>query len=362
MTEKVKPPTAPASAPVDPGADEQALGDGVEAIRAGLRKAGGVLGTAATAIIGGLGYVRLHEVFPVPEGKPGTSWAAAAGAILAIVGAAALAGRFFAAQRRVLLTAEIPGPKRGPRASRRRSARRALARGVEDWKERRKRGFSKDELIRVRKVLDDHALDEVARDLHSLELRALRLERIGRHEPGEVGERLSAEAERLNDVVCIALTRASASVIEHRAHRVVKGFATKCFFAAAATGIVLLWGAADYSKGQRDLIDLRKKCAEAVKSGAATACDPVVSSRQLEAGAATRKKEADAKAAAKRTAGAKRERDLLALEARMPNGAVKGIASSKRCAELVTGRLGSQLEAVRIASVQACVDAAMKRR
>lgn len=42
-----------------------------------------------------------------------------------------------------------------------------------------------------------------------------------------------------------------------------------------------LFGLADWSKGQRELISLRKACAEATTAGAANACDPVTPSDQL---------------------------------------------------------------------------------
>jgi hypothetical protein len=46
--------------------------------------------------------------------------------------------------------------------------------------------------------------------------------------------------------------------------------------AVTALGAAVLWGVADYSKGQRDLISLQADCAKAEAAGAIGACDVLV--------------------------------------------------------------------------------------
>jgi hypothetical protein len=326
-----KAPTAPVSAPVDPGADEEALALGIEAIRENLRKAGTVLGSAATAVLGGLGWATLHNLFPAPAGKEGLYLLAAVAAALAAGGAAVLAFRFFVGQKRVLLTARIPS-----------------------FDERGKYGFGKEDLEIIERVFDAHASDESATDLHTLEMRALRLERVARAKGETADGAIAKEAERLHDVVRIALARAAAGVVEHRAQDAVAGSTTKWALACAVVGIGLLWGAADYSQGQRDLIDLRKKCAEAVKVGASTACDPVVSEDKQSKEAQAKKQEAAKKALQRRNTKAAQATELTKLESELGSAGAATLALAQRCAEVVGIRLAGQPEAVRVAAVKAC--------
>src|SRR5437867_9033636 len=100
------PPKATASGAVSPTADATQLGEGMKEVRSLLQRTGALLGAAATAVLAGLGYARLHEIFPVPA-NAGHSWRLAiAFFVAAVLGSAWLAGRFLAAQRRILLNSD----------------------------------------------------------------------------------------------------------------------------------------------------------------------------------------------------------------------------------------------------------------
>jgi hypothetical protein len=316
---------ARASAPVDPGASVEELTTGLAATRDHLRKTGAALGTVGTVVIGGLGYARLHELFPVPEDADWLYAVAVIGATAAVLGATLLAGRFFGAQRRILLSSRLP----------------------ENQKDRWRHGLRKTEVEIADEVFSDHAREEGAESLLALDMRALRLERISRNaNDAATRSRIAEEARRLSGVVRIGLVRGVASVLEYRAQQAFKGWVTKAALLSTVTGVALLWGAADFSKGQRDLIDLRAKCAAAEKKGASTACEPVVATSDDDAAQAARdeaaRKQAEVVEAARRGLDRTKRDSLTAAEA---------------CNTVVESRLSDAAEAVRAAAVAACIRA-----
>jgi hypothetical protein len=323
---------ATGAAPVDPGLDVDGLRAGIDGVREHLRRFGAAFGGVATAVLGGLGYATIHELFPAPAGSEWLYWLAAAAAVAAVGGAVVLVGRFFAGQRRILLTTRLTSKY-----------------------QHRQFALSKREAVAALAVLQDHANEEGAKDLEALEWRALRLERIARSVDPDEAAALEDEAIRLHDVVRVALVRAVAAVAERRAQNAFSGTATKLAVAFAAAGVIVLWGAADYSKGQRDLIELREKCAKAVKEGAVTACEPVVAEAEREMIQA--KLDADKAQAqrAERRAAAQALRNLTAADRAVGATGRAAVRRARSCATIVARRLKGQPETVQAEAITACV-------
>jgi len=78
---------APSTAAADPGLDVAALAEGMTSVRSQLQTIGTTFGAAVTAVLAGLGYTQLNELFPLPGGKGWVAWIAVAGAVLARFGA-----------------------------------------------------------------------------------------------------------------------------------------------------------------------------------------------------------------------------------------------------------------------------------
>jgi hypothetical protein len=263
------------------GASTQ-IAAGMEQIRTLLRRMGAALGAAATAVLAGLGWTQVHEVFPLPEGRWWLWIPALFAGLSAFGGAAWLAARFFAAQRRIVIASDE-------------SAGEKFEGDERD---------ARDALFRL------HSLEEAAPSVYAMELRAYRLQRIARELASEDPRKtkLETEAKRLLDLVELALSEAALWILEIRSKRAFKGVGTGIALGLTVVGIVVLFGIADYAQGQRELIDLRAKCQEAVSKGAVDACDPVRSSTNKQtakqkADAAKKKAEQELKAATETLTG-----------------------------------------------------------
>ena len=269
------PPKAPAPAGVDRMADVKRLRSEMSKIRDYLRGYGTALAALATTVLTGLTWATLHVIFPVPAGQP---WVAPG--VIAFAGAAGLGSvwlvtRFFAAQRRVLYTPSEVGHPEREAAHEAHDVRQILLTAT-----RPRSGLKPREAQAVRRILDEHAAEQQAASFRALEMRSLRLARIARRPaPDAAGKKLAlaaqTESDRITEVMEVAGARATLSLLEDRASNVVGGGRSYLALGMAATGIVGLFLLADYSKGERDLIALRKACAEAVEAGAENACDPV---------------------------------------------------------------------------------------
>lgn len=266
-----------ASGPAAPGVDRaaglQQLRDGMEEIRKSLRSYGSAVAALATAVLSGLGYTTLHSLFPVPAGNSWITPVAVIFCAFAVTGSLWLVGKFFAAQRRIVFAPSRLSP--APDTSQDRLASRLLT----TVRARRRSGLSSSERTIVESVLREHANEESAASARALELRALRLARLARRlEPGysdAVGP-VQREADRLDSALAMATLRASLSVLERRSHQVFSGQGgVRVALLAAAGSVIGLVLISDYSKGQRDLIALRKACAEAKTAGALNGCDTV---------------------------------------------------------------------------------------
>ena len=245
LGKQLEEPTPEPKPPADT-AREKAIVDQMAEIRRHLQRTGAAFGAGTTLLLAGLGYAQLHEVFPLPaRSEVRTGLAAALGAALALGGAVILAGAFFRAQRRILITparedADIKG---------------------DDAKI--KSHFY--QLV---------ATEESAPSVEALELRARRFERMARMTSDEgVRNDLEKEAARVTGAYRWAMILSAGRILERRSR---KASAHSVFWAlVTALGIALVFGAADYSKGERDKIALFKSCEEARKLGADEACDSV---------------------------------------------------------------------------------------
>ncbi|MDX6397561.1 MAG: hypothetical protein QOJ43_969 [Gaiellaceae bacterium] len=225
-------------------------------IREDLRRLGATLATGATALLAGLGWLQIHNVFPTPasHGRLLTG-IALAGSLAALVGVGWLVQIIFSAQRRIPVSSDVGT--------------------VGDL------GLKGEELNIRNHVFQSAAVaqGEPNETLRQLELDARQAERDAEDPPTpDDGEKSKVRAARLDAAVDNAVASAALLILERRSAAVFRGWRTKVAFALAAVGIVLAFGVADYSKGQRDLIALRKSCAEAVAAGAKDACSSVAGS------------------------------------------------------------------------------------
>lgn len=226
-----------------PGVDSEAstsdLLKGLETIRGGLQKYGAALGAGATALLGGIGWATIHNLYPVPQDQ---KWLGPLVILLAILGSLAsfgAAASFFSAQRRIVF--DTADPREAP-------------------------GLTSGEKAVVVRVLTDFAKANGAFRLKDLELRAQRLERIARTRKDDAqAAALSKEAARISSEVNYAAVTAATSVLESRNERQfrVLRFPPSPFVALAGLALVsvlFVFYLSDFSKGQRELIDLQIKC------------------------------------------------------------------------------------------------------
>lgn len=253
-TQDAAPPTGPDAPGVSGDKSLAQLRDGMAAIRQNIRAFGAAVGTGATAIIAGVGWTTVHNLFPPPHAHPGLGWLGAGLGVIAVLAALLLTALFFAAQRRVVF--QPSDPQKAP-------------------------GLAAGEKHIVEQVLSEHAAEEGATSAAALEMRALRLERIARERAtpyDTTTKALMAEAVRLNDRLAIASVRAAASVVESRNEALFRASGKNgALWAAsfASLSIIALFFLADYAKGQRDLIDLQAKCAKATAAQRPTSCTDV---------------------------------------------------------------------------------------
>lgn len=238
------PPKAPTVAGVAPSQDVDALRDGLEAIRANLRAFGTAIGAGATTVLAGVGWATIHSLFPVPSSRGWIGWLAFALALAAVAGAFWLTAIFFSAQRRIVFKPSDP---------------------------QRPAGFDPDEWQLVTATLTEHAQEENAASARALEDRALRLDRIARGMPAgtEEAKAVAAESDRLYTKLSVASLRAVVAVAERRSEAVFRLSNSAVWVPAclAALSIVGLFMLSDYSKGQRELLDLQATCVKSPVPG-----------------------------------------------------------------------------------------------
>jgi hypothetical protein len=222
---------------------------GLEDIRKLLQRAGAALGVAATALLAGLGYAQLHNLFPLPstdDARWSVAVVAGVSALAAAGGSIWLASRFFGAQRRILISPSV----------------------VSDPNARERRGFTDDELGGVRAVYERY---------------------VERYAPGgtdpanlaRVQERADALrnsgdedlAERLDGVVDIAQLDAVTEVLEYRSNRAFRGWKSGSAVALALGGIIGLFAVADYSKSKRPTSDQQMAQLNQTKANTALTCE-----------------------------------------------------------------------------------------
>lgn len=231
------------------------VGDDMQAIRDHLRAVGSGIGVGLGALLTGLGYTQIHKLFPLPAGHGYFAVLAFACSAAALIGAAILVGRFYAAQRRVPVSTDRDRPP--PQAWLVKLLLMVVA------SNRSPDGLTSDECARRDRVYDQSARDEGAHTLKALELRAYRMARIGRKVGDERGAGLVKESERLLDAVDEALGQGAAAVLERRAEQAFSGWFTRIPALLTIAGIIGIFGLADWSQGQRELVAVGKQCGEA---------------------------------------------------------------------------------------------------
>jgi hypothetical protein len=222
----------------------------MQAIRDHLRAVASGIGLGLGALLTGLGYTQVHKLFPLPAGHSYLAVAAVLCSVAALVGAAALVGLFYAAQRRIPVSTDVDEATKSGRSP---------------------NGLTRDECSRRNGVFDQDARDEGAETLKALELRAYRLARIGRRVGGDRGTALIEESDRLLRAVDDALDGGAAAVLERRAEQAFKSTGTWVRVVLTIAGIIGIFGLADWAQGQRDLVSLGKECGEA--KAPIAACD-----------------------------------------------------------------------------------------
>lgn len=230
----------------DPWANPQWIVDVMASMRTLLQRTGAVLGAAATALLAGLGYAQLHNIFPIPKNVGSYTHILLFIFLLAAFGGAAwLTAIFFMAQRQILIGT-----------------------------------YWNDDLGRADTQIADRVKNEFAREedaasIRAVELRAVRLAGVARALSGTDAKGAKAakgESDRLWGVVHLALVRTAATILEERSRRAFRGLPTIIAFLAAVIGIVGIFALSDYYKGQRDLYLAREKCAQAEANGIVGAC------------------------------------------------------------------------------------------
>lgn len=215
--------------------------------------------------------MQLHNVFPAPENhRILVPLIALVSSAAALIGLGWLMRLIFAAQRQIPIVSDT------------------------------ERLGSLGSLSESERTIRDQVFSSVATEHAGTSLRALELEARGAEREAEVASdpatkaRFAAKAKRLLQAVDSGLTGAALLIIEERSGNLFRSREPVWAFSLAAIGIIVAFGVADYSKGQRDLIALRKSCAEAEAAGAKDPCESVVafesiSEENANANAATRK-------------------------------------------------------------------------
>jgi hypothetical protein len=229
----------PTTPPSQIDAQVKSLQDGMADMRSLLQRTGSLLAAAGTAIVGGLGYQQLHNFFPIPPHDSSAVQfylvtAALASALAAALGAALLARRFLTAQGRILLSSAIDDCD-----------------DVDDQ-----------ERAIIARAYGEISRQELADDLADLDLRAERLSRASRATADPTLQKaFQTESDRLEGVVQLGIYQAAVGVLERRSSIAFRGSGTVAALLLAIVGIALLFGLADYSKGERDKLDVMAKCA-----------------------------------------------------------------------------------------------------
>lgn len=216
-----------------------AIQGGLKEMRSLLQTAGSLLAAGGTAVVGGLGYQQLHNFFPLPpndrlQTRVILVLAALISALAAALGAASLARQFLVAQRRILLSSDLAE--------------------CTDLKHPQ-------ELRIVERSYADVAGQEQACTLADVDLRAERLSRASRIATDQtLAAALQSESDRLESMVELGIFEAAAAVLERRSANAFRGPGTLTSLVIAIVGIALVFGLADYSKGERDKLTVIQAC------------------------------------------------------------------------------------------------------
>jgi hypothetical protein len=223
------PGTAPAG--VDPNASTTELKKNLDDLRSDLRRWGAAIGSVATAVLAGIGWTKVDNLFPFPSNVNWIGPVSVACAVAAVGGSVYIFLRLYGAQRRILVGTDHPLPHRcGLWPSERRFAEHAL---------------------------DLQARSEGAVHMADVEARALRYEHVATRlelAGDELAKAARTEANRLDTFVALARLRVGLALLEKRSRRAMTGFTTWVALIATAFGIAGLFALSNWSQGERNRV------------------------------------------------------------------------------------------------------------
>jgi hypothetical protein len=229
---------------IDPASSAEQIREDNDQLRATIQKVGTGVGSVATVVLGAVGFTRADDIFAFPAGEPG--WvgpftAVAAG--LALFGSAAIVGRFFAAQRPILIGSDLSGLRR-------------------PWLYHPEYDWVTNELRKQTRSLGE-------RDLYAMDLRANRLARVARRLDPELSSqvpdppvltpdqqlarRARRESVHAEDAMRYVLLRVAGGLLQRRADQAFGSRSSILLIALAVGGTAWTFGVGDWAKGQRTL-------------------------------------------------------------------------------------------------------------
>ncbi len=233
--------------------------EAIKNVRDDLTKYGTAMGVGSVIVVGGSAVVNYDSMFPLADSR---AWVAVVATFAAaIVGSVALTARFFIAKRRILIdTMEFMERRPAP----------SFVRTVPS----RQGGMSIDERRIVERRLREFAHEEGVADVTLAEARAERLRRVAgaaaAEGEAEVAKLARTEAQRLSAGLSAAISQAALLVVERRSAAVYKSVWAITFALMAAFGAVGVFVVADWSKGEREVVEAWVQCNKDLKDEASS--------------------------------------------------------------------------------------------
>jgi len=157
-------------------------------------------------------------------------------------------------------------------------------------------------------------------------------------------------------VVRAGFVQAAVGVLERRSYQAFKGSLTAAALVIAIAGLIGLFGLADWTQGQRELIALRKECAMAARDGATAACEHVVPKAKLDP--AMLEKDAAEKKAQEDEAAALKSARLILRSSPSASVAVRRVAACRVIVAANKDLAGDDGKEARQVALNRCVRAA----
>jgi len=215
------------------------LAHGMMDTRTLLQRQGAALATALTAIVVGLGYAHFHDFLPLPKKQAWPIGSAIVVLLLVLVSAVGYLGSlFFSAQRRIMITPATPT-----------TSSPIDARWPASLGQRAQGRFQPFEIELIKTAYEPYVLTYVGPGTAQSDRYDLR--RVQAGADNMRGQGAGDAADRLEDVVRLAVLDAAAGVLEYRSVRAHERLATRISYFAAAGAILALFLLADYVETQR---------------------------------------------------------------------------------------------------------------